>query len=160
MVVAEIGGVAPAAGTILAMCCDARISSDGNILGLNESAFGLVAPFFAMDMAKDLMGLPAAYRAISIGVLFKGAEAVNVGLVDKMLGPEEGVDKLRAAALEECELWISKPGRSAAKKRYRADMLARWHAGREADKQIFMSSILDPLTQQRLGQYLDSLKKK
>ena len=82
MVVAEINGPAPAAGTIIAMCCDARVASASSVLGLNEAAFGLVAPFFAMDMAKDLMGSRTAYRSIGLGTLFKGEAACSAGLVD------------------------------------------------------------------------------
>lgn len=34
-VVCEIGGHAPAAGTILALCCDSRVAAPGTVVGMN-----------------------------------------------------------------------------------------------------------------------------
>jgi enoyl-CoA hydratase/carnithine racemase len=180
MVVAEINGPAPAAGTIIAMCCDARVASASSILGLNEAAFGLVAPFFAMDMAKDLMGSRTAYRAIGLGTLFKGEAACSAGLVDVLsrrrwvensadapgganhqgehIPVGDAAAAARADAHAECEKWLHGPGRGDAKIQFRSETLERWHAGRQRDKDQFVHTLMLPLTQQRLGVYLDSLK--
>lgn len=183
MVVAEINGHAPAAGTIISMCCDARVATADSVLGLNESAFGLVAPFFAVDVAKDLMGPRLAYRAVGVGALFKGEDAASVGLVDvlsRRRWDENGatnpqfkeqnepvavpvgdlVAAVRADAVAECEMWMAAPGRAATKQAYRGDMLGRWHAGRQQDKKTFAQRLLDPITQKRVGDYLDSLSKR
>ena len=180
MVVAEINGAAPAAGTIISMCCDARVATAGSVLGLNESAFGLVAPFFAVDMAKSLMGSRAAYRAIGVGTLFRGEAAAAAGLVDVVsrrrweecgainpdfkeannpvsVPPGDVAAAVRADAVAECEMWLAAPGRAGAKRRFREDMLQRWSTGRVQDKERFVESLLDPVTQHRLGDYLTSL---
>lgn len=180
MVVAEINGAAPAAGTIISMCCDARVATAGSVLGLNEAAFGLVAPFFAVDMAKSLMGNRHAYKAISVGTLFKGEVAASAGLVDVLSRrrwdassgsyPECKEENetiavpvgdvsaaVRADAEAQCEMWMTAPGRADAKIGFRRDLLLRWHAGRLEDKDQFVTALMNPLTQKRVGDYLASL---
>lgn len=180
MVVAEINGAAPAAGTIIAMCCDARVATASSILGLNEAAFGLVAPFFAIDMAKSLMGTRRAYRAVGVGTLFKGEVAATAGLVDvlsrrrwdangmtnpqfkeenepEMVPVGDAAAAVRADAEAECEMWMAAPGRVGAKMGFRREVLERWHAGRQEDKEAFVRSLTAADTRRRIGDYLASL---
>lgn len=155
-VIAEMAGHAPAAGTILALCCDSKVAGPGITVGLNEAAFGLSVPTFVNVLMQDLIGIRQANRAMSLGTLFKSDQALSIGLVD-VVAEAEG--EVAARALEECELYLNAPGRGANKFWQRKKTLALFRAEQQMDKEAFLQCVLDPLTQMRLGAYLESLSK-
>jgi 3,2-trans-enoyl-CoA isomerase len=126
---------------------------------LNESAFGLNVPHFGIKLMQDTMGLRVAYRAISLGTLFQSEEALKLGFVDVMT---ESADPalVQQKAIEECEKWIATPGREGNKLNLRSQTHAQFVAERQKDIDAFVSNLTEPVTQQRLGDYLASLSKK
>jgi len=154
-VIAELAGHAPAAGTILALCCDSRVAGPGITVGLNEAAFGLSVPTFVNTLMQDLIGIRQANKAMSLGTLFKSDKALSLGLVDVVASEEDVVAK----ALEECETYIAAPGRGGNKYWQRKKTLAMFRAEQQMDKDAFLDCVQDPITQQRLGAYLESLSK-
>lgn len=154
-VAAEIGGHAPAGGTIISMCCDIRVATPGIKVGLNESAFGLVVPIWACDMMKDLIGPRLSYLSLCQGTLFTSEEAQELGLIDLIVESND----LQATVEEQCQQWTQYPGRGANKTNLRKANLARWIREREEDLDGFVSVIDNPVTQQRITAYLQSLKK-
>jgi Delta3-Delta2-enoyl-CoA isomerase len=152
--VAEIGGHAPAAGTILASCCDVRIMLKGSKIGLNEAQFGLVCPAWGCDMFLDLVGNRVGYTALCQGTLFSPEEALSIGLIDQVV---DNSDQLKDATRRVCEEWIRHPGRGPTKALLRGKTRQRWEREREKDLDDFTSLILRAETQQRLGSYLQSL---
>jgi len=162
VVVAELGGVAPAGGCMLAMACDARVASDKCHIGLNEAAFGLVAPYFGAEMMEDVLGKRVAYAACSVGTVFPFVEADKLGMFDQVVSSEgaEAGAALREAAEAVCEQWMRAPGRGATKSMMRGARSAVWRAGQEAESRDFVTRVQDPATQSMIGAYLASLSKK
>lgn len=159
-VVAEMAGVAPAGGCMLAMACDIRVSSEKCQIGLNEAAFGLVAPYFGAEMMEDVIGKRLAYRACAVGTLFPAAEAKSIGLIDEVIlssNVDPDAPSLEATAESQCELWMRAPGRQETKMMMRRDRISQWRKGQEVESQEFTHRVLDGTTQNMIGAYLASL---
>lgn len=156
MLIAEINGPAPAGGCMLAMACDMRIATPNANVGLNEAAFGLVAPYFGAEMMEDLIGKRSAYTACSLGSMWTAEDALKIGMFDKVVDE----DQLSAAVVEACEQWMKAPGRIATKKMMRAERLNRWREGQQNESDGFVGRVMDENVQTMIGRYLASLKKK
>jgi len=100
--VAAIQGHAPAAGCFLAMACDYRIMSAGDInsvtkkkhiptIGLNETKLGIAAPSWMGQLLVRTIGYRQAELALALGTLFPPEEALEVGLVDDVVSQEPSV---------------------------------------------------------------------
>jgi 3,2-trans-enoyl-CoA isomerase len=154
--VAAIAGHAPAAGCMLALCCDYRIMSGGSI-GLNESKLGIVAPPWLAKQYIDTIGHRRAELALSLGTLYNHKEALAVGLVDDVQRANI-VDHAKKQAAE----WIRipPPARIAVRKLTRQAQIDHLLATREADTEHFCSFVTNEKTQRNLGAYLESMKKK
>ena len=113
-------------------------------------------PKFGVTLMQDTIGKQAAYRAISQGTLYKSEDAVGLGLVDMVVDSS----KIQDEALKECEKWIAIPGRPGNKFNLREETLFRFISERQADIDSFVSNLTEPITQERLGNYLASLSKK
>lgn len=153
-IVAAIGGHAPAAGTIISLCCDLRVAAPGVRFGLNESAFGLVCPTWACEMMADNVGKRVAYTSLSQGTLYTSQEGLGIGLVDVVVSDPSELDD---TASTECLKWTSRPGRAALKASLRGPVVTRWKRERGADLDAFLNVLTSPLSQQRIGDYLQSL---
>lgn len=135
------------------------IFSHKHISGLNEAAFGLNVPSFAITLMQDVIGKQVAYRAMSLGTLFKSEDAYKMGFIDVLTESKDPND-VKAKALEECEKWAAIPGREGNKFNLRHKTHTHFLAERQADISEFVENLTDPVTQQRLGTYLASLSKK
>lgn len=156
MVVAEISGHCPAGGYMLALCADSRVANKGVKVGLNEAAFGLVAPYFGVGMMTDMVGRRVSDRATCLGTLFDTSEnALQLGFVDQVVE-----DNIQAAAIEECELWLKAPGRKDSKMLIRSDIVKKFESLKMAETARFVKAVTDPACQTMIGMYMASLKKK
>ena len=108
---------------------------------------------------QDVIGKQAAYRKVSQGSLFKSEEAQKLGFVDVLTESNEPTD-IQAKALEECEMWVAIPGREGNKFNLRHQTHTDFITEREVDIAAFVENLTQPITQQRLGDYLTSLSKK
>lgn len=163
MIISEIKGVSVAGGCMISMCCDYRIglnNADNNNLvkiGLNEAAFGLVAPYFACDMMEDLIGKKLTYEACNLGLIYNCDEALKIGLIDKVNDINENIEDISIA---ECEKWMRAPGRLQTKELLRQNRLNKWKSLQEQESKDFVHRVLDSNTQLMIGNYLASLSKK
>lgn len=155
-IIAEINGHAPAAGTILSLCCDTRVAVNGSKLGLNEAAFGLVCPIWACDMFTSLVGNKVAYKSLCQGLLFSTEESHKIGLIDHVVNDKTALNE---QVLSLCNEWIKNPGRGATKTLLRQANLTRWKNERHIDLNEFVTLLEKEETQQRIKLYLQSLKK-
>lgn len=88
--VASITGHAPAGGCVLAICADHRVMAEGKYrIGLNEIPVGIIMPKYIYETYAFWLGSGKAYQYILEGKLASTTEALNVGLVDKVVAPEE-----------------------------------------------------------------------
>jgi Delta3-Delta2-enoyl-CoA isomerase len=86
--IAAVRGATPAGGCAIAMCCDERIAlRDSLAFGLNEAALGIPVPKF---WARLLLLLAAGRRAraermLAFGTMVSAGEALDMGLVDRIV---------------------------------------------------------------------------
>ncbi|XP_016063520.1 PREDICTED: enoyl-CoA delta isomerase 1, mitochondrial isoform X2 [Miniopterus natalensis] len=153
-------GASPAGGCLMALCCDYRVLADNPkcVIGLNETLLGIVAPFWFKDTLVNTIGHRASERALQLGLLFPPAEALQVGLVDKVV-PE---DKVQSTALSVMAQWMAIPdhARQLTKSMMRkptADYLVKH---RDSDIKNFVSFISRDSIQKSLQMYLEKLKQK
>jgi len=163
-VIGAITGNAPAAGCMLALCCDYRImassppSGKPPMIGLNEAKFGIVAPPFLGNLMLRTIGMRRGEAALSLGTLYNSEQAVEIGLVDEIVPLENVMTRSKEVALQ----WASIPpharvaSKMLARKRYLDELVDT----RNDDIEHFRQFVLNEKVQSNLGLYLESLKKK
>eukprot|EP00980_Cylindrotheca_fusiformis_P020242 scaffold7316_cov123-Cylindrotheca_fusiformis.AAC.17 len=155
--IAAMNGHAPAAGCMLALSCDYRIMSAGNI-GLNESKLGICAPPWLGQQFIDTIGLRQAELALALGTLFDINEAHKHGLIDEIATS----DKLLEVAKERAAEWVAIPAqaRVASKELTRGRQLRELEMNRQEDVDHFCSFVTQEAMQRNLGFYLKQLAKR
>lgn len=157
--VAAIEGHAPAAGCMLAICCDYRVMTDqkGRI-GLNETLLGIAAPPWLGQAMINTIGMRNAELSLGLGLLYSPQEALSIGLVDKVVP----ADAVMSNALDEAAKWAKIPAqaRVASKLLTRQEYIDRLEATRAKDNDDFCDFIRNEKVQNDLGMYLQGLKKK
>jgi enoyl-CoA hydratase len=76
-------------GTELALSCDMRIAAEDAVIGLPETRIGVLPGWGGTVRATRLLGSAAARRLILTGELVPAATALQLGLVDQVVGEEE-----------------------------------------------------------------------
>ena len=93
-VIAAINGLALGGGLELALSCDLRIAGESAKLGAPEVNFGLMPAYGGTQRLPRLVGLAKAKELIFSGAMISSAEALKIGLVNKMVPAGQ---ELRAA---------------------------------------------------------------
>jgi 3,2-trans-enoyl-CoA isomerase len=94
-VVAALAGHSPAGGAVLAAHCDYRIAVDGPFkIGFNEVQVGLPLPSTILMVFESLVGARVARQLGMRGQLIEMQEALRLGLVDELVGPEQLTDRV------------------------------------------------------------------
>ena len=157
--VAAIEGHAPAAGCMLAICCDYRVMTDqkGRI-GLNETLLGIAAPPWLGQAMVNTIGMRNAEISLGLGLLYSPQEALGIGLVDKVAS----ADAVVSNALDEAKTWANIPAqaRVASKLLTRQEYIDGLEATRARDNEDFCSFVTSDKVQMDLGKYLEGLKKR
>ena len=90
--VAALTGHTIAGGCILAMCCDYRFIAKGHkLMGLNEVKLGLPVPYMPDRLLHALVGVCKAREMMESGDFYPSNEALEMGIVDKILPIEDVV---------------------------------------------------------------------
>lgn len=154
--VAAISGPAPAAGCMLAMACDYRISGAKGVIGLNEAQFGIVAPPWMADLMLKTVGHRQAETALMLGTLYPANDALRIGLVDEIS------ENVMESSEQQARQWTKIPSHSrvASKMLLRKTQLDKLATSRSEDLELFLDLCLSEKVQTNLGLYLASLKKK
>ncbi len=109
-------------GTFLLLGCDVRIAEAGaHKMGLNEVAIGIVAPGFAMELARSRMHPAYLNRTVVLGELFEPNTAVKAGLLD-MVVPAAELDGTLKGVIEGVSA-IHMPSHASAKKKLRKPVM-------------------------------------
>jgi enoyl-CoA hydratase len=88
--VAAVTGHALAAGALLVLACDARVSGDApSKIGLNEVAIGMTLPDFAVELARDRLSKRYLTRATIEAEIFSPEGALAAGYVDMIVGADQ-----------------------------------------------------------------------
>jgi len=94
--VAAITGYALGGGLELALCCDFRVAGDNAKLGQPEITLGIIPGAGGTQRLPRLVG-PARAKDIVFSGRFVGApEALSIGLVDQVVGPDDVYEQARA----------------------------------------------------------------
>ena len=88
--VVAIRGHATAGGAILALTGDHRVMTSGRaVMGLNEVRLGVVVPYPADRMLRDLVGSRTARDIMEVGDFYDPPELLAMGLVDEVVPPDQ-----------------------------------------------------------------------
>ena len=89
--IAAISGPCVGGACELAIACDYRVISTHpkSSIGLPEVKIGILPGFGGTQRLPRLIGLPQALNVILKGKVLKAKQALKVGLVDKIISPEE-----------------------------------------------------------------------
>jgi enoyl-CoA hydratase len=110
-IIAAINGFALGGGLELALACDIRLASSKAKFGQPEVNLGLIPGFAATQRLPRLIGTGNALWLLMTAEMIDAAEALRIGLVQKVFEPEVLID----SAMEMAKLIMSK-GPKAVKK--------------------------------------------
>jgi enoyl-CoA hydratase/carnithine racemase len=102
-VIAAVNGVALGGGTELALACDIRIASTAATLGLTETRLAIIPGAGGTQRLPRLIGRGKAKELIFTGRRVEAAEALQIGLVNRIVPPEALIDECRRMAAMICE---------------------------------------------------------
>jgi enoyl-CoA hydratase len=97
-VIAAINGFALGGGCEFAMACDIRIASTKAKFGQPELNLGIVPGFGGTQRLPRLVGKGMAKYLIMTGEMIDGAEAYRIGLVQKLVEPEQLLEEAAKVA--------------------------------------------------------------
>ena len=97
-VIAAINGYALGGGCELAVACDIRIASENAKIGFPETKLGLFPCWGGSQRVTRLMGLGRAKELIFTGEMISAEEALQIGLVDKVVKKDELLDEANKIA--------------------------------------------------------------
>ncbi len=97
-VIAAVNGFALGGGCELAMACDIRVASSKASFGQPEVNLGIIPGFSGTYRLSKLVGQGLAKELIYTGDRISAEEALRIGLVNKIVAPEELMDTVTAMA--------------------------------------------------------------
>ena len=97
-VIAAINGFALGGGLELAMGCDFRIASSKAKFGQPEVNLGMIPGYAGTQRLPRLVGLADALLLLMSGDMINAADALRIGLVQKVTEPEELMDEVMKIA--------------------------------------------------------------
>jgi Delta3-Delta2-enoyl-CoA isomerase len=158
-IAAAITGHAPAGGAVLLTFCDWRVMAAGDFkMGLNEVQVGIPLPSVILAALRRLVGPHQAERLAVSGSLISPQEALDLGWIDDIAPLDEVIER----ACQWCESLLVLPSDAMTKTRRqaRADLVAIFDRGLEAELDEVIANWWNPSTQEALRALTARLKKK
>jgi enoyl-CoA hydratase len=99
VVIAAINGHALGGGCELALACDYRLMTSGKaLIGLPEAGLGIIPGAGGTQRLPRLIGLTKALDMLLRGKTLSPQEALEIGLVDRLIAPENFQEEVMAFA--------------------------------------------------------------
>jgi enoyl-CoA hydratase/carnithine racemase len=157
-VVAAITGHCAAAGTVSAALCDYRVMAKGDYkIGLNEARVGLCPGRIPYAVLRRLLGSRHAEQLVTRGEFLTPEQALQVGLVDRVVDPSRVVPE----ALDYAQGFTELPPRAFAETRRiaREDLVELFLSAKREDSEELRRRWFSDETQQGLRALAAKLKK-
>ncbi|MFO7675267.1 MAG: enoyl-CoA hydratase-related protein [bacterium] len=97
-VIAAVNGFALGGGCEIALACDIRLMADGALIGQPEVKLGLIPGFGGTQRLARLVGPGAAKELVFSGENIGAAEALRIGLVNRVVPAAELIEQATALA--------------------------------------------------------------
>lgn len=152
-VVAAVNGHAIAGGCVLACAADHRVMArDAGRIGVTELLVGLPFPTIALEIMR-FIAVPQHFQGLIYrGATFAPQEAINLGLVDEMVEPQDLVD--RAVAVAETLLSIPAPAFEITKRQSRQPVWERFQETRSSFDRAVEAIWTTPETREAVRSYV------
>ena len=98
--IAQVHGAAMGGGCVLAALCDVRVATPECKFGLPEVRYGTVASLGGIFLLTRIIGLGRAFELLYMGDTFNGIRALEMGLVNRLVPPEDLANEVHAMALK------------------------------------------------------------
>jgi enoyl-CoA hydratase len=136
-VIGAANGMALGGGLELLCICDFRIASEKASFGLPEITLGIIPGSGGTVELPYIVGLAKAKEMVMLGKLYNAKEALEMGLVNKIVPPERVMEEAKAFAKE----LISKPQAAlkAAKLILNTGMNMDWVSARRFESELCSS---------------------
>jgi enoyl-CoA hydratase len=135
-VIIACGGHALAMGVFLGMCGDYCIGADGAYkIGANEVAIGLTMPRAAIEICRARLAPAHFNRAMMTSEIYKPADAVAAGFLDRVVEPSEVLNEAQGTAARFAKLNMN--AHQGTKMLVRGPMLKALRIAIEADNASF-----------------------
>lgn len=103
-VIAAVNGYALGGGCELALACDFRVASETAVFAMPEVTLGWIPGWGGAHRLANLVGVTKAKEIIMLGRRLTAQEALNIGLVNKVVSPPEALlDEACTLAEELCD---------------------------------------------------------
>jgi len=132
-VVAAVNGFALGGGCELAAACDLRIASEKARFGQPEINLGLIPGWGATQLLQRIVGPAKAKEMISTGAILGAQEALQAGLVNRVVEADKFEQEVRAFA----ESLTRGPGIALSKAKKLINMSLRLEEGLGAEAEAF-----------------------
>ncbi len=97
-VIAAVNGFALGGGTELALACDLIYASEKAKFGQPEVGLGVIPGFGGTQRLARRVGVGKARELVYLGDMIAAAEALSIGLADRVFAPDALMNEARAAA--------------------------------------------------------------
>lgn len=131
-IVVACSGHAIAMGAFLLLAADYRLGADGPFrIGANEVAIGITMPRFGVEICRQRLAPAHFNRAVGLAEMYKPADAVAAGFLDRTVSPPELQDEAQKLAADLAKL--NMVVHTASKLRMREQALKAIRAAIDAD---------------------------
>ncbi|WP_135552709.1 enoyl-CoA hydratase/isomerase family protein [Paenibacillus cymbidii] len=148
-VIAAINGYALGGGLELALACDIRCASERATFGFPEATLGILPGFGGIERAARLIGRSASLQLMLTGMPIDAAEALRLGLVDRVVAHDGLMREVLALAARMAE---QPPAALAAIK----ECLGR---GMEAEAALFGRLVVSDEARSRCRAFLEKRRR-
>jgi 3,2-trans-enoyl-CoA isomerase len=158
--IAAIPGHSPAGGCVMAIACDYRIMAKGEkfTIGLNEVAVSIQISQNLVDAYSFWIGSGNAHKYILNGSLLHVEEALEVGLIDEAVEPEDVLP--RAEKQLKKYLSFHEEIFKNTKRKVRHDWLSKLETNPQKDLQQAAELWWKPEIRSRMKAFVESLQKR